>query len=219
MIKKIYKRLKWKLVEAILLSFKFDGFSASIRSYSENSKFSNQNIIGSKTNIINSTLGSYTYISSNTDISNAALGNFCSIGQNVKIGGFGKHPLNISTHPAFYSQHMTKCFHEIKNFQHFKNTKIGHDVWIGDRAIILDGINVGTGSVIAAGSVVTKNTEPYSIVGGVPAKEIKKRFSEKDIENLLKIKWWTFSEKDLMEIGHLIADDNVSKLIQWVEKK
>lgn len=73
------------------------------------------------------------------------------------------------------------------------SVKIGNDVWIGAGAVILDDVTIGDGAVIAANSVVTINVEPYNIVGGTPAKFIKKRFSDETIEKLLKFKWW---EKD-----------------------
>lgn len=72
---------------------------------------------------------------------------------------------------------------------------IGNDVWIGYEAAILAGVTIGDGAVIGARAVVTKNVEPYAIVGGVPAKPIRKRFDDITIERLLKIKWWDLPEK------------------------
>jgi tetrahydrodipicolinate N-succinyltransferase len=71
---------------------------------------------------------------------------------------------------------------------------IGNDVWIGANAVILDKVKIGDGAVIAAGAIVSKDVKPYTIVGGIPAKPIKKRFSEEEIEKLLEFKWW---EKDI----------------------
>ena len=76
---------------------------------------------------------------------------------------------------------------------------IGHDVWIGERAIIIDGLTIGTGAIIAAGAVVVKDVEPYSIVGGVPAKHIRFRFEEEVRTKLLNSKWWDKSEEYLSE--------------------
>lgn len=67
---------------------------------------------------------------------------------------------------------------------------IGNDVWIGANALIVDNITIGDGAIVAAGAIVTKNVEPYMIVGGMPATPIKKRFSDEQIEKLLRIKWW-----------------------------
>ncbi|MBI5204619.1 MAG: CatB-related O-acetyltransferase [Nitrospirae bacterium] len=74
---------------------------------------------------------------------------------------------------------------------------IGNDVWIGDSVIILPGVQVGDGAIIGAGSVVTKNVPPYTIVGGVPAKKIRDRFSDKIKEQLLQIKWWDWPEEKI----------------------
>jgi len=82
-----------------------------------------------------------------------------------------------------------------------KKIIIGHDVWIGQYALIKQGITVGTGAVIGMGSVVTKDVKPYTLVAGSPAKIIKKRFDDKTILGLLKSEWWNFSEKQLHKLG------------------
>lgn len=91
--------------------------------------------------------------------------------------------------------------------------KIGNDVWIGNDCTLMSGIEIGDGAVIAANSVVSKNVEPYSIVGGVPSKLIKKRFSEETIEKLLKIKWWNWSEEKIEKYQHLIFSRDIDKFI------
>jgi len=138
-------------------------------------------------------LGDFTYISSNTSIIKTKVGKFCSIAQNVQCG-LGMHPTGtfVSTHPIFYST-KKQCgisFAENDCFTESKKTKIGNDVWIGANSIVLDGVTIGDGAIIGAGAVVTKDVPPYAIVGGVPAKLIRYRFDNKDIEFLLKNKWW-----------------------------
>ena len=81
-----------------------------------------------------------------------------------------------------------------------QQVKINHDVWIGQNVTLLAGIQVGTGSIIAANSVVTKDVEPYSIVGGNPAKIIKYRFSKEIIDKLLEIKWWEYKYTDFYDM-------------------
>ncbi len=73
-----------------------------------------------------------------------------------------------------------------------KTTVIGNDVWVGSNVVILGGLNIGDGAIIGAGAVVTKDVQPYSIVVGNPAREIKKRFSEQIISSLMAIRWWEF---------------------------
>jgi acetyltransferase-like isoleucine patch superfamily enzyme len=129
-------------------------------------------------------------------IQNANIGKFCSIANNVLIG-LGNHPLNFfSTSPLFYKKINPLKIILVSNelyFDEYKPIHIGNDVWIGTNAIILDGVNIGNGAVIASNSVVTKNVEPYSIVGGVPAKLIKYRFTEDKISELMKERWWELS--------------------------
>ena len=144
-------------------------------------------------------LGYGSYIGNNCHI-DGSVGRYCSIADNVKTV-IGKHPTSqfVSTHPAFDSNRQQAGFtySQQENFEEFSyadefkhHIVIGNDVWIGYGAVLLGGITIGDGAIIATGAVVTKDVEPYSIVGGVPAKEIKKRFAEKDIEKLLSIKWW-----------------------------
>ncbi len=144
----------------------------------------------------NSQIGDFVYIADNTSIFNTKIGKYCSIGPNVKVG-LGMHPTNyISTFPAFFST-KKQCqisFTDKDLFNELGSNIIGNDVWIGSNAIILDNISIGDGAIIAAGSVVTKNVEPYTIVAGVPAKAIRKRFSDEKIDELLKLKWW---DKDI----------------------
>lgn len=152
--------------------------------------------------VLNSIIDSYSYISYNCTINNCEIGKFCSIAKGVKIG-LGKHPVNfISTSPIFYSPKnpLRKIFSKTAKFQENEHVKIGNDVWIGANVIILDGITVGNGAIIGANSVVNKDVPPFSIVGGVPAKLIKKRFEENIIELLENSNWWdmplAFFEKE-----------------------
>jgi len=157
----------------------------------QNTEFGFHNYIGQNVSINNSSLGDYSYVNSNSKILNASIGKFCSIGMNVQIG-LGKHPVNfVSTHPSFYSNNKEfVTFSDKMYFQEFENIIIENDVWIGNNAIILDGVKIGNGSVVAAGAIVTKDVLPYSIVGGNPAKFLKYRFNEGQIEKLMHSQWW-----------------------------
>ncbi len=138
-------------------------------------------------------LGDLSYIADNACISRARIGKFCSIGPNVKIG-FGTHPANtfVSTHPVFFStlKQAQVTFADREYFKEYAVTEIGNDVWIGADALLIDGVKIGDGAIVAAGAVVAKDIPPYAIVGGVPAKLIKYRFEENQIERLLILKWW-----------------------------
>ena len=141
----------------------------------------------------NSEIHSYTYIGNNCLIQNAVIGRFCSISNDVLIG-LGIHPLDLnSTSPVFYRIHNPLKFRYVKGDLYdieYKLIEIGNDVWIGARAIIMGGVKIGHGSVIAANSVVTKNVPPYAVVAGVPAKIIKYRFGEVKVKEMLEEQWW-----------------------------
>lgn len=141
-----------------------------------------------------SRVGSYTYIGTRTSITKSDIGRYCSIANNVSIGQ-GEHQLNrISTSSIFYSDPWEiltegKCV-------------IESDVWIGVDAVILRGIRIGFGAVVAANAVVTKDVPPFAIVGGVPARVIRYRFTEEKQQKVLASRWW---QKDRQEAATLIA--------------
>ncbi len=159
-----------------------------------NCKFNQYNTVYKYSRLRDSELGNYSYIARNCQIYNTTIGKFTCIGANVTTG-MGAHPSSefVSSHPLFYStigQSSGLVIVEKNLFNEFPHTEIGNDVWIGNNAIIMYGIKIGDGAIIAAGAVVTKDVEPYSIVGGVPAKVIKYRFSKEQINFLLNFKWW-----------------------------
>jgi acetyltransferase-like isoleucine patch superfamily enzyme len=140
----------------------------------------------------NVSVNDYSYIGGDCRLKNCVVGKFCSVGTEIQIG-VGMHPIDkISTYPGFYSSQATGSVRigQDLSVSEFEEVEIGNDVWIGNRVIVLDGVKIGNGSVIAAGSVVTKNVEPYSIVAGVPARMIKMRFSQGEIDFLQRFKWW-----------------------------
>ncbi len=148
------------------------------------------------------TIKDYTYVAKNSHIQFARIGKFCSIGPNLMCG-FGIHPLHgISTSPMFYSTRKQNgiSLTDADKIIELKPINIGNDVFIGMNVTILDGISIGDGAVIGAGTVVTKNVPPYTIAVGAPMRFIKKRFTDEQIEKLLQIEWWNFSQEDLKSI-------------------
>jgi len=149
--------------------------------------------LGKRVLVGRSRIGRATYLNEGTRVRNCDIGQFTSIGPEVLLGGLGKHPVNfLSTHPAFYSikRQSGVSFASEDHYDEIARTHIGNDVWIGARAIILDGVSVGDGAIVAAGAVVTRDVAPFEVVGGVPARTIKYRFSGDTIRRLLDIKWW-----------------------------
>jgi len=156
-------------------------------------------------------IGEWTYgrpkILASNEGATLKIGKFCSIGGDVKILLGSEHRIDwISTYP------FNILFEEAKNITGHPTTKgdviIGNDVWIGENAFILSGIHIENGAVIAAGSVVTKDVEPYTIVGGNPACLLRKRFDNESIRKLLEIEWWNWPlEKIEKNIPHLLSGD------------
>jgi acetyltransferase-like isoleucine patch superfamily enzyme len=194
---------------------KVKGFKHSIMTVTDQeSSFGNYTSIG-KSDIRKSSIDDFSYISHDTKICRTTIGKFCSIGPNSLIGGLGKHPTNlISTHPIFYSPtwHSSISFVRKQYYEEFAQTIIGSDVWIGANVTVLDGIEVGCGAIIAAGAVVTKNVPDYAVIGGVPAKIIKYRFTEKEIEKLLKLRWWEYPHDTLSRNHCLFRHSDVNKI-------
>jgi acetyltransferase-like isoleucine patch superfamily enzyme len=126
-------------------------------------------------------------------LTNADIGKFCSIGSEV-LCGLGKHPSHdfVSTHPIFFSMRKQAQISFVSDscFEESAPIKIGNDVWIGTRAIIMDGITIADGAIVAAGAIVVNNVPAYAIVGGIPAKVLGYRLDEKNIEHLKAFKWW-----------------------------
>ena len=148
------------------------------------------------------------------------IGNFCSLGPEIKIIIGGNHRTDwVSTSPlpadTFNFNDTFLNAQKIKNFNYSKgDLHIENDVWIGAFSIIFSGVRLGNGSVVAAGSVVTKDVEPYTVVGGNPAKFIKKRFTSKQINFLNSSKWWELEDKKIDLLSKYLLNENVDLFIK-----
>ncbi|MBK9161522.1 MAG: CatB-related O-acetyltransferase [Nitrosomonadales bacterium] len=159
--------------------------------------------------MMDSVLGAYSYAQAGTVVYNAEIGPFCSIAGEV-IVGLGAHPTSMtSTSPVFYDdgQPLPHFFAKGRQFTDvLPRTVIGADVWIGQRAMIKAGVNVGVGAVIGAGSIVTKDVPPYTIVAGNPCRTIRLRFPEQVCQRLLESRWWEFDEARLEKLAPFFPD-------------
>ena len=152
-------------------------------------------------------LRDYTYTGQNCHLIACEIGKFCSISWNVTIGA-GEHQYQRTTqHRLLYNEQLLKRFKQPQKSYDAKSitTSLGHDVWVGCSAVIKQGVNIGTGSVIGAGSVVTKDVPAFAIVAGNPAEIIKFRFSESVCEEIGKLKWWDWSEKKIRDNWEILS--------------
>lgn len=182
------------------------------------SKLSNNIIIYPNSQVSNTVIGDFSYLASNGRLNLVKCGKFCSLGPDL-IMGHGEHPTDfISTSPVFFST-MKQCgtsFSSKDYFKECKTTTIGNDVWIGARVFIQDGIKIGNGAIIAAGAIVVKDVPDYAIVGGVPARIIRYRFSEDVIQQLLNIKWWEWEENKIIQAQPFFTNSNIDVFLEWV---
>lgn len=157
--------------------------------------------------IVNSTFDRHSYCGYDCKIYNTEVGAFCSIADYVVIGS-GQHAIEwVSTSPVFRAgRDSVKTKYAEFELEDGKKTVIGPDVWIGERALVKQGVTIGAGSIIGMGSVVTKDIAPYSIVGGVPAKLIRMRFSDDIINKLMDIKWWEFDDEKIKMYAQYFND-------------
>ncbi|MCL4158206.1 UNVERIFIED_CONTAM: hypothetical protein GTU68_034121 [Idotea baltica] len=170
-------------------------------------------------------VGDYTYYDDFEDVNNfeknvkyhfeftgdkLIIGKFCMIASDVTFIMNGANHLteSISAYPfAIFGEGWEQAM-EGKSYPSKGNTTIGNDVWLGHKSVIMPGINIGDGAIIAAYSVVTKDVEPYTIVGGNPANEIRKRFSKEKTDILLALQWWDWPiEKITLHVQELTGEE------------
>ncbi len=175
-------------------------------------------------------VGDYTYYDDFEDVNNfeknvkyhfdfigdkLIIGKFCMIASDVKFIMNGANHLSnaLTTYPFAIFGNGWENAMAGKDYPQKGNITIGNDVWIGYNATIMAGITVGDGAIIATNSLVVKDVEPYSIVGGNPATEIKKRFANETIKKLLQLKWWDWDIKKITKNLENLTDNRIEKLM------
>jgi phosphonate metabolism protein (transferase hexapeptide repeat family) len=170
----------------------------------KNSRMGAWTTVGQRCEVISSDLMDYSYLIRDADVFNAEVGKFANIASHVRINPVN-HPMWRATLHHFtyrakshFMDDEDDAADEVSNWRNSNRVILGPDVWIGHAAIVMPGVSVGTGAVIGAGSVVTKNVADYTIVAGNPARVIRRRVTE-DVEAALKrIKWWDWSRAELI---------------------
>lgn len=159
--------------------------------------------VGARTTVIETTIGDYSYVVNDADIIYATIGKFCSIAAHTRINP-GNHP-HWRASQAHFTYRASEYFDgeedeaEFFGWRRAHPVTLGHDVWLGHGAVILPGKTVGTGAIVAAGAVVTRDVGAYEIVGGVPAKFIRRRFPEAISERLQALAWWDWDHNCLRD--------------------
>lgn len=174
-------------------------------------------------------VGDYTYYDDFEDVANfeknvkyhfdfvgdkLIIGKFCMIASGVTFIMNGANHLTdaVTTYPFAIFGNGWEGAMEGKSYPTKGNIIIGNDVWIGYNATIMAGVKVGDGAIIGTNATVTKDVEPYSIVGGNPAKEIRKRFTTEQIKTLLNLKWWYWSIEKITANLHSLTSNNIDAL-------
>ncbi|MGB0684280.1 MAG: chloramphenicol acetyltransferase [Magnetovibrionaceae bacterium] len=174
--------------------------------------------IGARTKITESSFGDYAYIMEDGDVIYADVGRFCSIASRVRLNP-GNHPLERpALHHFTYRARQFSLGEDDPDFFDWRRghkVTLGADVWVGHGATVLPGVTVGTGAAIGAGTIVTKDVAPFSVVAGNPGRPIRKRFTDRQIDQLLEIAWWDWSHerlrRDLADFRSLGIDGFIEK--------
>ena len=148
------------------------------------------------------------------DVDKLIIGKYCSIGSGavfMMAGNQGHRSDWMSTFPFYFQANIFRK--SLNAYKKAGDTRIGDDVWIGSEAMIMGGVSIGSGAIIAARAVIVKDVPPYAVVGGNPAEVIKYRFDEVEIKKLLKLKWWNWSEEEVKSAMPLICSNNIEGLL------
>lgn len=173
--------------------------------------------VGAGTSLMQTTMGDYSYIVQDCHVVWSTIGKFCSIARGARINPGNHATWRASQHHWTYRAAAYGLGEDDTEFFQWRKdhwVTIGHDVWIGHGVTILPGVTIGTGAVVGAGAVVSKDVSNYTIVGGVAAKPIRRRFSEQQEEALLKIAYWDWSRDQLRAALPDIRNLDIDAFIQ-----
>ncbi|MBG6146937.1 phosphonate metabolism protein (transferase hexapeptide repeat family) [Labrenzia sp. EL_142] len=158
--------------------------------------------VGARTDMRESRMDDYSYIVQDGDVIWTSIGKFCSIARRVRLNPGNHATWRASQHHFTYRAAAYGLGDDDSEFFQWRKddwVTIGNDVWIGHNVTVLAGVTIGTGAIVAAGAVVARDVPPYTVVGGVAAKPIKRRFTENQEDALMEISWWDWSHEQLRE--------------------
>lgn len=185
--------------------------------FSRDTVFEGRNLLAESAQLTKAQIGYASYLGRNAALNGVKIGRYTAIGPAV-TNIVGTHPAHqfVSIHPCFYSLQKQCGFtyakkqlfeeYEYADEEHKFVNVIGNDVWMGQGAMLMQGVTVGDGAIVAAGALVNRNVPPYAIVGGVPAKVIGWRFEEEDRKFLQELKWWEKEEDWIREHAEYFQD-------------
>jgi len=168
------------------------------------------------------TVGAHTYGEAKmrwypAGMARCTIGRYCSIGENVIIAIGGEHPTDyVSTFPLRIKYELPGAYAD-----GLPTTKgdviVGNDVWTGNDALILSGVRIGDGAVIGTRAVVAKDVLPYAVAVGNPARMVKRRFTEEQIDRLLVVRWWDWPDADVIDAAPLLNSPDIEGFLQYAE--
>ena len=176
--------------------------------------------LGDNCVVTESSFGDYTYLFAQNDVYCSEIGKFNSIATGVRINPV-QHPMReraAAHHLTYRAAHygLGEDDPTIIHWRRSRRVTTGNDVWIGHNAVVMGGVTIGDGAVVAAGAVVTHDVAPYEIVGGVPARHMGWRYEENTIAAMLRIRWWDWSHEELKE--RLLDFNDVPAFVRKYDK-
>ena len=186
-------------------------YISPLAKWDSRSSFTKKSALRYGAKLFNVQMDDYSSVGIDSKIANAIIGKYAVIAREVYVS-VGAHPTNyLTAHSIFYKNQPwgfhPEWFKEI-DYNEAPTCHIGNDVWIGTRAIVMDGVNIGDGAIVASGAVVTKDVPPYAVVGGVPAKVIKYRYPKEMINRLLEIQWWNLPDEEITKVIDIFHTPN-----------
>ncbi len=192
LLRSVLRRWRHHRLEIVWKNKIGDGCAISSDAEIQGSVLHNGARVASHGSVRRTTVGNYSSIGRNTKVVDTVIGNYCAISWDVTINATAHNHKGLTVSAFPYEQRVGNFVVENKHV--IAQVKIGNDVWIGTHAVLMPGISVGDGAIIAAGAIVTKNVPAYAVVAGVPAAIIKYRFEDLIIEKLMQLKWWDLPE-------------------------